>query len=152
MCFFRRDAARRGGVRGARLVYNLPYFDAAMSVATLPGPAEPFVSYDTRRVHRGAPHAEFVARYGPTGSVYEAEPGTFDHFVAERYCMFMHDERRGLGLLDIDHQPWPLQRGSADIVVNTMAAAAGITLPSTPPLVHFARVLAVRAWTRQAIE
>jgi len=33
------------------------------------------------------------------------------------------------------------------VMLNTMAQAAGITLPGTPPLVHFARALDVRAWT-----
>jgi uncharacterized protein YqjF (DUF2071 family) len=147
--FFSFDAASRLAVRGARMLYNLPYFDAEMTVTSSP---DSTVNYHSRRTHRGAPPAEFIARYRPEGEPYEAIPGTLDHFLIERYCMFMHDQWRGLGLLDIDHPPWPLQPGTAEIAVNTMGAAAGITLPSMPPLVHFARALDVHAWTRQDIE
>jgi uncharacterized protein YqjF (DUF2071 family) len=160
--FFSLDAASRLAVRGARWLYNLPYFDAEISVE--PAPAErpergahpgsvPWTTrYASRRVHRGAPPASFVARYGPVSDVYEAAPGTLDHFLTERYCLFMHDERRGLGLLDVDHSPWPLQRGAVEVSVNTMAEAAGIQLPSTHPLVHFVHALDVRAWTRRRVE
>ena len=147
--FFSLDAASRLAVRGARALFNLPYFDAEM---TLRSSADGAVSYTSRRTHRGAPGAEFIARYGPEGEPCQAMPGTLDHFLVERYCMFMHDERRGFRLLDIDHPPWPLQRGWADVVVNTMALAAGIELPPIPPLVHFARALDVKAWPAVAIE
>jgi len=42
--------------------------------------------------------------------------------------------------------PWPLQDAEAEIEANTMAAAAGITLPDVPPLLHFSRKLEVRVW------
>lgn len=152
--FFSLDATSRLAVRGARLLYNLPYFDAEIAVTptTLAGQPAPGIAYDSRRVHRGAPRAEFRATYSPIGEVYEAEPGTLDHFLVERYCMFTHDDRRGLGILEIDHQPWPLQRGRAEIGTNTMASAAGIRLPAGEPLVHFARALDVRAWTRGSLQ
>jgi uncharacterized protein YqjF (DUF2071 family) len=140
--FFSLDAASRLAVRVARFLYKLPYFDAEMAAQ----PDGEMVRYESRRVHRDAPSARFVARYGPAGSVHEAVPGSLDHFLVERYCLFMHDGRRGVGLLDIDHQPWPLQLGTVEISLNTMATAAGIALPPVPPIVHFARALDVRAW------
>jgi uncharacterized protein YqjF (DUF2071 family) len=148
--FFSLDAASRLAVRGARFLYNLPYYDAEMAIArtrpTASSSSDDWIAYDSRRVHRDAPAAEFRARYGATGDVYEPQPGSLDHFLVERYCLFMFEESRGLGILDIDHHPWPLQPGGAEIAVNTMAAAAGIELPPIPPLVHFARALDVRAW------
>jgi uncharacterized protein len=145
--FFSLDATSRLAVRGARLLYNLPYFDAEISIT----PGAEVVHYDSRRVHRGAPQAEFRGRYRAIGDVYESLPGTLDHFLVERYCLFMFDERRGLGVLDIDHQPWPLQPATAEIATNSMAEAAGITLPRVRPVVHFARALEVRAWTRTSL-
>lgn len=148
--FFSLDATSRLAVRGARLLYNLPYFDAEISVTArpglTPGPALSKVIYQSRRVHRGAPPAEFVAEYGPTSEAYEATPGTLDHFLVERYCLFTHDARRGVGVLDVDHPPWPLQRGEAAIATNTLAEAAGLSLPTRAPIVHFARAIEVRAW------
>lgn len=147
--FFSLDAASRLAVRGARYLYNLPYFDARITVTetVVPG-IDAAMRYESRRVHHNATPAEFVAQYGPASGVYEPVPGTRDHFLVERYCLFMHDEKRGLGRLDVDHRPWPLQHGRAVITANTMADAAGISLPSVEPIVHFARAVDVVAWTR----
>ncbi len=141
--FFSLDATSRLAVRGARLLYNLPYFDAVIRLRSEAGA----IHYDSRRVHRGAPDAAFAARYHPVGDIYEAEPGTLDHFLVERYCLFTFDQRRGLGRLDIDHEPWPLQRGAVDLLANTMVDPTGISLPRVAPLVHVAGALDVRAWT-----
>ena len=145
--FFSLDATSRLAVRGARLLYNLPYYDAEIAIT----PGADVVHYDSRRVHRDAPNAEFRGHYRAISDVYQAMPGTLDHFLVERYCMFISDERRGLGVLDIDHPPWPLQHGTADIARNTMAQAAGIVLPRGKPIVHFARALEVHAWTRTSL-
>lgn len=145
--FFSLDAASKLAVRGARFLYNLPYFDAEISVES----DGDTVSYHSIRRHRGAPPAEFKARYRPIGPAHEAPSGSLEHFLVERYCLFMHDERRGLGLLDIDHEPWSLHRAAAEVAVNSMAEASGIHLPWEEPLLHFARTLAVRAWNREAI-
>jgi uncharacterized protein len=143
--FFSLDAASQLAVRGARYLYNLPYFDAEITVRSEAGA----VHYASRRVHRDAPPATFLAHYHPVGDGYEAVPGTLDHFLVERYCLFMFDERRGLGLLDIDHEPWRLRRGAIELPVNTMVEPLGLTLPSIEPLVHVADALDVRAWTRR---
>jgi uncharacterized protein len=145
--FFSLDAASRLAVRGARFLYNLPYYDAEMTVRSEAGA----VHYHSRRVHRGAPAATFVGRYHAVGEIYEAAPATLDHFLVERYCLFMFDSRRGLGRLDIDHAPWPLQRGAVDLVAQTMVDPLGIALPSVEPLVHVAGALDVRAWTRTPV-
>lgn len=68
-----------------------------------------------------------------------------EHWLTERYCLYTTVDGavyRG----EIHHAPWPLQGASAEIEVNTMAAAAGITLPDTKPLLHFAKRLDVLIW------
>ena len=142
--FFSLDAVSRLAVRGARLLLNLPYFDANIDIA-MDGDT---VEYHSVRDHHRAPAAEFLGRYRPISASYEASPETLDHFLVERYCLFTHDRNRRLGVLDIDHPPWTLQRAAAEIRVNTMADAAGIQLPMTAPLVHTAAPLDVRAWNR----
>jgi len=47
--------------------------------------------------------------------------------------------------------PWPLQPATAQIRENTVAAAAGIELPPSQPLLHYAHQLDVVAWTPDAI-
>jgi hypothetical protein len=73
------------------------------------------------------------------------KPGTIEHWLTERYCLYtVHDQTVYQG--DVHHVPWPLQNASAEIEVNSMARAAGISLPDTRPLLHFAKRLDVVVW------
>jgi uncharacterized protein len=145
--FFSFDAANPVAVRGARTLFNLPYFDAAMTVDAL----NDVVSYNSHRTHSGAPPADFAAEYAPAGPAYHAAPGTLDYFLTERYCLFNQNRNGGLGCLDVHHLPWPLQPATVTIAQNTMARALGITLPDEPPLAHFARGVDVVAWHREPL-
>ena len=44
-----------------------------------------------------------------------------------------------------------MQIADAQITVNTMAGAAGITLPAEPPLLHFAKRMDVLNWGIRAV-
>lgn len=136
--FFSLDAENVLAVQAARLAYHLPYFHAEMS-------AEPFgngVSYRTRR--REPPPAEFEAHYEPEEKTFRARPGTREHFLVERYCLYAVDRDR-VFRAEIHHAPWQLQPARAEIRRNTMGAAIGF-LPTEPPLLHFSRRLEVRIW------
>jgi uncharacterized protein len=139
--FLSLDAANRPAVHAARRWYNLPYFEAAMELEESAGE----IAYSSRRTHRGAPPAEFEARYGPVGPLQRAGPGTLEEFLMERYCMFTQSPH-GLAVCEIHHQPWELQRARADIAANSMAQAAGLRLEGPPLALHFARRLDVRIW------
>jgi uncharacterized protein YqjF (DUF2071 family) len=140
--FFSLDAASAVAVAAARRSFHLPYFRAEMHV-TRDGEA---LRYSSTRTHPHAPEASFDARYGPAGPVDPAAPGTLAHWLVERYCLFASNGRGRLWRGDIHHAPWPLQPAHAQISHNTMAEAAGVHLPSTPPTLHFARTLDVRVW------
>jgi uncharacterized protein YqjF (DUF2071 family) len=138
--FFSLDAASRLAVRGARWGYKLPYFFAAMQVKSIGEKLE----YTSRRLENPRP-AEFQGKYWPVSSTRQREPGSLEHFLSERYCLYTVDRGkvfRGY----IHHLPWPLQDADAEIDLNTMAQAAGITLPESKPLLHFARQLEVLVW------
>jgi len=146
--FFSLDAASALAVRVARAWFHLPYFRAEMTLVERAGTIE----YRSRRTHRGAPPAELVARYAPVAEVEPTRAGTLEHFLTERYCLFAHDPARGLLRRgDIHHRPWPLQRARAELPTNTMAAASGLTLPDTAPLLHFARELDVLIWAPRRV-
>jgi uncharacterized protein YqjF (DUF2071 family) len=140
--FFSLDAGSRLAVEAARLTYRLPYFRARMSVRP-DGEAIRYASHRTDR--RGAP-AELVGRYGPTGPVFRAIPGSLEHFVSERYCLYTTGPRGELRRAEIHHAPWPLQPATADFEVNTMTAALGVPLPDGRPALQFARRLDVLVW------
>lgn len=138
--FFSLDAASRLAVVAARAVTGLPYFHARMeqhSVGT-------DVHYASTRTNARATSATFRARYRPIGEIFRSEPGSLEHFLTERYSLFVSRASRLLRL-DIEHAPWPLQRATADIEINTMAEASGIRLPTDNPHTRFARRLDVAA-------
>ena len=138
--FFSLDAASTLAVIGARTMFHLPYFRAAMSVHT-----------DGRRVtyrsaRRSAVNAQFLSSYEPIGSASSAVPGTLEYFLTERYCLYTTSRSGEPRRLEIHHKPWPLQIADAQIAVNTMASAADIALPAVAPLLHFAKRMDVLTW------
>lgn len=82
---------------------------------------------------------------------FTAAPGSLDHWLTERYCLYVPDGRGVIHRGDIHHVPWPLQPAWADIRINTMAAPAGLTLPDTKPRLHFSRRLDVRVWQQTPV-
>jgi uncharacterized protein YqjF (DUF2071 family) len=145
--FFCLDAGSPLAVAVARWSFYLPYFNARMTV-THEGDG---VRYASRRTHRGASPAALTATYRPIAPVNRSMPGTLAHWLTERYCLYATDRRGHLFRGDIQHARWPLQAAEADITMNTMATAHGITLPDTPPLLHFARRLDVHCWRIRAV-
>jgi uncharacterized protein len=141
--FFSLDAANLPAVWAARLFYHLPYFPARMKVEI----AGDEVSYSSRRV---TGRAELQARYRPIAPVQLRQPGTLEHWLTERYCLYTVASSR-VYRADIHHLPWPLQDAEADIQKNTMAEAAGVALPCAQPLPHFAEQLQVLIWPLKKI-
>jgi len=100
------------------------------------------IVYSSRR-HKSA--AEFRGRYRPTTDVALRSKGSLEHWLTERYCLYT-THRNAVYRGEIHHQPWPLQDAEAEFETNTVAAAVGIALPETPPVLHFARRLEVLIW------
>jgi len=132
--FFSLDTSSRLAVATARRVYRLPYFHAQQRFDGM--------TFTTARTH---PPAEFRARYRPVGDAKPPDPGTIDHFLTERYCLYTLDEQQRVLRGEIHHRPWPLQAAEAQIELNTMAAQIGIELEGTP-LLHFAERQDVVFW------
>jgi uncharacterized protein len=114
--FFSLDAANRLLVEAARRNYKLPYFHARMS-SERRGES---VDYVCDRA--GEPGRRFRARYRPTGEVFNAEPGSLEWFLTERYCLYAADRGR-LHRAEIQHALWPLQPAEARVETNTMPPA-----------------------------
>lgn len=141
--FFSLDARSPLAVWTARRWFHLPYFKARMRCRT----QGDGVIYASVRTHRGAPAARFEATYRPTGPVALSTPGSLDHWLTERYCLYAQDPDGGLHRGEIHHQPWPLQPAAATLAHNTMAAAHEVARPDEPALLHFARRLRVAVWS-----
>lgn len=149
--FFSLDAGRVLPVLGARALFHLPYFIADMEVRH-EGDA---VHYRSRRragAAAGASPPELVARYAPTAPPYPATPGSLDHFLTERYCLYAVSRHGRAFRVDLHHAPWPLQPAQAVFEVNTMTRWLGLELPPAPPLLYFARRLDVVNWGPMPVE
>ncbi|RME13846.1 MAG: DUF2071 domain-containing protein [Ardenticatenia bacterium] len=136
--FFSLDAASRLAVWGARRFFHLPYFYADMHTHR---EGETVVYRSQRRDARGHP-ARFVATYAPSGAPFQATPGTLEHFLTERYCLFAADNHGRLYRGDIRHTPWPLQPATATISENSMWLPEW-QRPTQAPLLHYAEQLHV---------
>lgn len=132
--FFSLDASSRLAVEAARRLYRLPYFRAEISVRR----RGEEILYDCSRDDGKA----FSAAYRPNGDVLDAEPGSLEHFLGERYCLYARHEGR-LYRADIHHRPWPLQAVDARIDLNTMSP---LKVADDDPLVHFSARQDVVIW------
>ncbi len=146
--FFSLDAAHRLAVWTARRCFHLPYFRAEMNVSRETNR----ILYSSRRTHRGAPSATFAADYEPFGEPFRAVPGSFDHWLTARYCLYSADATGTTFRGEIDHAPWSLQAARADIHESTLTDWLGFSLPDSKPVLHFAKYIDVRAWTIERVD
>jgi uncharacterized protein YqjF (DUF2071 family) len=144
--FFSLDAGSRLAVQAARRLLNLPYFYAVMSVT----PDGDAIGYDSQR-DDGSAAATFAASYRPAGAPFEAQHGSLEYFLTERYCLYNLDRHHAPYRLEIHHPPWRLQPADAEFTRNTMADAAGVALPDMLPLLHFSRRQDMVAWAPSAL-
>jgi uncharacterized protein YqjF (DUF2071 family) len=141
--FFSLDADSALAVTAARRAYRLPYFRADMSVAR----SGDEVRYESRRTAPEAPApARFRARYRPVGEVFNPKPGSLEHWLSERYCLYTVDDAGEPRRAEIQHPPWALQAAQATIETNTMGAEVGLDLDGEP-LLHYARRQDVVFWS-----
>lgn len=141
--FFSLDAENPIAVRVARATFNLPYMDAAMGLMRENDTQK--IVYRSNRTHRGQPPARFEASYQPNGESFQAQPGTLEHWLTARYCLYSANRKNVLFRGEIDHPPWLLSKASWDVRENSMGSPLGVDLKSDPHLL-VAQPITVRAW------
>jgi uncharacterized protein YqjF (DUF2071 family) len=109
--FFSLDASSRLVVEAGRRLYRAPFFHAAISLAPRGGG----ILLECARNDGKA----FSAAYRSAGPIDSAPPGSLEHFLTERYCLYAADRRR-LYRADVHHPPWQLQAAEAEIELDTM--------------------------------
>jgi len=137
--FFSLDASSRLAVEVARRLYKLPYFRARM---------EGLPRYRCARVGAARPHV-WESTYAPVGHAFAAEPGTLEHFLVERYCLYTSDSAGRLHRAEIHHPPWPLQQAHAEIDLNTVPPD-GLE-PNGEPLLHYSQRQDVLIWPLERV-
>lgn len=143
--FLSLDATNRLAVWAARRFFHLPYFNARIGIAERDGA----IRYSAMR-HDG--RAALEASYSPASPVYQSQPGTLDHWLTERYCLYARAPDGTMFRNDVHHAPWPLQRATASIDVNTYLQAHGLSVDAAPATLHFARRLDVIVWGGERLD
>ncbi|MCA8975171.1 MAG: DUF2071 domain-containing protein [Planctomycetes bacterium] len=141
--FVSLDANSRLAVAGARASFGLPYLNAKMQ-AERNGDEFRFAS---ERTDRRAPAARFVARWQVAGERAEVRPGTFEHFLCERYCLFVGDRDGRVWRGDIAHEPWRVVKAEVGLEVCDMTRLLGIDLDGPPVSALSAADQTVAGWS-----
>jgi uncharacterized protein len=139
--FLSLDAASRVAVAAARRTYRLPYFRADQFLSQERGRFR----FRSERVSADGPAAKLDCTFAPAGERFEAAPGSLEHFLTERYCLYTLAEGGTVQRGEIHHPPWPLQPAEASFDVNTMAYGYGLELAGEP-LAHYADLQDVVLW------
>lgn len=129
--FFSLDAAGSLGVAVGRCRWALPYYRARMRLHRADG----VVCYRSRRLWPGGSGASLDLEVrvgercaGPEG----ASPGTLEHFLAERYLLFLRSRRGEMLTGQVYHRPYPLHAARVTHLAESLGAAAGLELPAAP--------------------
>jgi uncharacterized protein len=128
--FFSLDASSLLAVSAARLLYGLPYFPAVMSMRN----EGPRTEYASRR--QGARDVQLDVDWVVGEPVGHAHPGTRDHFLIERYNLYV---RRGGAIYRgrVRHDPYPLREVTVEHLSETLLGAAALPAPIDSPLYHY---------------
>lgn len=126
--FFSLDAAGTIAVLAARAGWDLPYHRATMDLS-LSGDE---VRYSSRRLFPGPKPAELRVRYRIGEDIGPARPGTFEHFLAERYILFARGSK-GIRIGRVHHKPYPLQAATVLECEQSMVRVQGLPHPEGPP-------------------
>jgi uncharacterized protein YqjF (DUF2071 family) len=145
--FFSLDAAKALAVLLARTGWDLPYHFASMDLER----EGDDVRYRSKRLFPGPTPAEFQASYRIGESIGEAQPGTFEHFLAERYVLYAAG-KSGLRLGRVHHAPYPLHRCEVTELTESMVAATGLPAPTAAPIALFSPWVDVDVFDLEPIE
>lgn len=125
------EAPNPAAVWGARALYHMAYFLARVE-GEVDGERVTFRS--RRESDRGV--VSWRSTHWPVSECRSVAPGTVEEFLIDRWVMYTAGGRHGLSRTEIHRLPWQIQDARVEILSNSLAAAHGISLPDTPPLVH----------------
>jgi uncharacterized protein YqjF (DUF2071 family) len=101
------------------------------------------IHYQSRRRQ---PHSTSVTSdviVKPGDHLEEQELGRRDHFLTARYRLYTLIRGRR-GCAQIEHEPWPLARGTLLVLNQNLTEASGLPPPHGQPLVHYAAEVYVK--------
>jgi len=138
--FFSLDANHLLAVLGAKAIFGLNYKQANISFQE-----KNHFEMSSRRVQAAGGNAKMELRYVPDTQVFFAKPGTLEHWITERYCLWT---RRGSKLIrgDIHHTKWELQRAQAEISQDMLIPFVQQEFLTQQPLLHYSKYKKAFFW------
>ncbi|HLL16238.1 MAG TPA: DUF2071 domain-containing protein [Pyrinomonadaceae bacterium] len=136
--FFSLNTNSSMTVLGARTFYFLPYFNSDIDLRQ----EGDIIHYRLRRADRPA---AFDASWEIGKELPEAEPGTLEFFLTERYCLYSASGE-SIYRARINHRPWPLRQAALLSYVSDIAESDYLPRLKGKPLVHYAEALSVDVW------
>ncbi|TWT84664.1 hypothetical protein CA13_61440 [Planctomycetes bacterium CA13] len=130
--FFSLDASSRLAVWAARAGWALPYFYSKMNDLRDGDHA----TYWSERASSGSSATHSVS-YSVGEEFGESQPGTLEHFLLERYLLFV-ERRETIHVGHVHHRPYFVKRATVLKIQDGLIAASG--LPATgkhPDLAHY---------------
>lgn len=115
--FFSLDADSSLAVSGARLLVGLPYVRATMEHRAEGG------TLRYRCTRASGAYADIEVR--PEGPTHVALEGSLEHFLFERYALFVHRPGR-LTRVRVEHAPWAWAPAAVERLDEDVVAAQGI--------------------------
>jgi len=143
--FFSLDANSLVAVMGARTFFRLPYHNAHISLDQ----QDETIFYNASRIS-ATPAADFEATWSIGAALPQAEPGSLDFFLIERYCLYTSDGD-DLYRCRIFHQPWPLQEAKLTTYRSSIIEADGLPTPAGDPLLHCGGPVDVEIWPLEKV-
>lgn len=131
--FFSLDAAGTIAVLAARAGWDLPYHRATMEMRV----SGDEIRYSSERLWPGPKPAKLDVHYRLGDVLGPAQPGTFEHFLAERYVLYARGPS-GIRMGRVHHKPYPLQRATVLSCEQSMIEVQGLPRPEGAPLSLFA--------------
>lgn len=138
--FFSLDASSLNFVLGGRIAFNLPYYLAKMKIEKK---KQGHYHYQSQR--RFANKQQFDVEIQYDDASFSAEKGSFEHWVAERYCLFTANQKK-VSCVEVHHAPWQLHHASCKIHANDLLKTLGIQPLQQEPICHFSPGVDVIAW------
>lgn len=138
--FFSLNTNSSMTVLGARTFYFLPYFNSDIDLRQ----EGDIIHYRLRRTEAER-RAAFDASWEIGKELPEAEPGTLEFFLTERYCLYSASGE-SIYRARINHRPWPLRQAALLSYDSDIAESDYLPRLKGKPLVHYAEALSVDVW------
>lgn len=151
--FVSLDATSRLAVEVARWKWHLNYFLAEMAIERTDNSVRYSSSRtDTRSARRA--QVDITARIGERQNStpgVSVEPGSLEHFLAERYVLYAGKRDGRLLRGRVHHQPYPLRSAELVSLRQTLSAAAEVPVSAQPDHVLYSEGVTVDIFPLQYV-